>query len=898
MGLSMFERRRYVVALLYLVGLVPLFESRAVVAAEALAAIGRPFGVAQITLPRAGFSRNVAVETNGYEINQAQNRVFYPVFAHRRVIGILRELVGADDPQAPDKVIVHFLFRGDAPFQVTLHLPQRHVVNVRPVQNPRLSRRLMRSWWRQYTSVARIQESEGDYPPLVQTYLTTMLGNRLGLRPPLLEPPSQRATTEQESLQLVLNVESMRMEQMRRSLQGGVDLGTANLPLPAPIDWASPTYAPIPEDVEVEPIAKQVPPECYYLRFSRFRDYLWLKRFLEDNGGSLQRMVSLRGQDAGLNEKAQQQLGLRDTKLAEMVGDQLISDVAIIGRDTYLREGAAVGVMFEMRAGLLKNELQKQRQAAVDELKSQQATMEEFQLAGVTVSKASTPNNRLRSFQVTLGDYSLVTNSSTIAARFIAVAKGDASLADTASFRLARSRFPVDEETAVFSYLSPEFFRGLVSPHYQTELRRRLRSVTDIELVQLAQLAARHEGYPANSVQDLTAAAVLPPDFGYRADGSQLVFDGERWTDSLRGARGTFLPIPDVATDAVTAYEAETFSRVTQFHRQSWQTMDPLVLEVRRSSTEEDAVERIDIRGEMLPFDRDKYGQIISMIGPPMKTQVRQSPQDAITVQAIVQGGRMRPGIGVHHLFVGVQDHEIPIEFARQPALRLLQVLRSAPAYLGAWPKMGLLDMLPLRFAPTFDGGGMARLPFGLWQKETFDGFSLIGTNPEVLNEASQHLAIEETESEAQIRVHVADMSQSKLRTWFAALDFQRAYQTSMGNTKLAHALNQQLGVPQSKTMETAEKILGVDLVCALGGEYQLYEDHGRTFWGSTHWPLLSDDSTPEGPFASPLMAWFRGLDADVTLLPDRVTANATVLVKKPPEGKKLELPFFNFFGK
>src|SRR5690606_8314376 len=129
-----------------------------------------------------------------------------------------------------------------------------------------------------------------------------------------------------------------------------------DLPLPAPVERAARADAVPTADVVIEPIAMHVPEECFYLRFSSFDNYLWFRRFIEQNGGSANRLVTLRGHDTMLNQKAQGQLGLRETALAELLGNRLISDVALIGRDLYLREGGAIGILFEARNELLLNE--------------------------------------------------------------------------------------------------------------------------------------------------------------------------------------------------------------------------------------------------------------------------------------------------------------------------------------------------------------------------------------------------------------------------------------------------------------------------------------------------------------------------------------------------------------
>ena len=185
-----------------------------------------------------------------------------------------------------------------------------------------------------------------------------------------------------------------------------------------------------------------------------------------------------------------------------------------------------------------------------------------------------------------------------------------------------------------------------------------------------------------------------------------------------------------------------------------------------------------------------------------------------------------------------------------------------------------------------------SRLDFG---NGLLDDFAIIAVDRDVLTEATSDLKIEQAEREAQLRVHVDDLTKSKIRTWFAALDFQRAYQTSVGNTRLLHNMTQQLGVQPSEALKTAETVLGVTLICALGGEYQL-TNHPRNgqYWSSTRWPSQLAESEPRATFVSPVMAWFRGMDAEFTMSSDRLTGVATVEIQEPVNGTP-QVPLFNF---
>ena len=68
-------------------------------------------------------------------------------------------------------------------------------------------------------------------------------------------------------------------------------------------------------------------------------------------------------------------------------------------------------------------------------------------------------------------------------------------------------------------------------------------------------------------------------------------------------------------------------------------------------------------------------------------------------------------------------------------------------------------------------------------------------------------------------------------------------------------------------------------------------------YWVSTHWPQLQQqDRDAESIYTSPLLQWFRGLEADVVMLHDRVIAYAAVDMQRQPKQpqEELKLPLFD----
>jgi hypothetical protein len=468
---------------------------------------------------------------------------------------------------------------------------------------------------------------------------------------------------------------------------------------------------------------------------------------------------------------------------------------------------------------------------------------------------------------------------------------------------------PISRDDTVFAYFSSAFFEGLFSPQYQVELERRMKSVTDIELLMLARLAARGEQIRSDSVDDLAAAGLLPrgfgrrPDgsgllprgFGRRPDGSGLLQSGSDILDSRRGARGTFMPIPDVQVSGITRGEAARLDSLNAQLASQWRRMDPLVIGVQRTALDEKGKERIVIDGNINPLDEGKYGWVLSMLGPPTRQMISTAQGDVVAVQASLRGGLLLPRIPPHQMFLGIQDVPPPGEVPTGGLMQTLNLLRSTPGYIGSWPAAGFLDLLPFNLGGSVpDANGFSRLPFGLWRRQG-GGLSVLSFDPQLLANVTPQLRVVESEIEAQLRMHVEDLSQSKIRPWIVSLYYQRGLTASAGNARFLTLLSQQLHVPLGQAKSTTEELLDAKLLCPLGGEYQLVEDlnGGLKSWQSTVWANRNAQTVPED-FEAPLLKWFRGADAHLTKFGDQISTRIELDMQRKPSAPKVELPFFN----
>ncbi len=875
-------------------------NSPAVARISAEAIPGAPFGIASVTIPlEAGDS--VALQNNAFTVTEADGRVYYPTFTNGAVRRILGGLLGGGEAENATSTSAVFLFKGEAPLRLTISTTRKHSIVVTPRRGSlRSFNRLMRNWWREYNAAARKQVADGDYPPIVETYLTAMLGKRLGLDPPLLSRINNSQSSElQQSLELLLGVEKLRLATMRDTILNDTGfVEPVDRPLPRNVLWALPDVRAKLPDADVEEIAMRVPEECFYVRFGTFENYLWMNSLIEEFAADASRMISVRGHESAGAQQIQRQLAVKKTKVSDIFGPSVVAEIAIIGRDLYMRDGAAFGILFRAKSNaLLIADIEGNRAAALKENKEKGATNKTVKIAGHDVSFLSTPDNSVRSYYFRDGEYHLVTNSKEIMRRFFEVKDGKNSLGESFEFQNARRWMPQKRDDTIFVYLSSAFMRGLVSPQYQIELARRIKSGTDMELIEIAKLAARAEGQPHRTIDDLVAGGFLPRGFGVRPDGSGPILTADGVIDSMRGARGTFTPIPDVPLRGVTRSEESLYISRSAYYAANWKQIDPVMVGVKRFKLDDKGKERLVVDANVATLGEEKYGWLFSLLGPPTKEKIATVPGDVISAQMSVKGGLLLPSIPPHYLFGGVQDTAPPMTDLQPTGFfKVLQILQSTPGYIGAWPKPGFLDLLPFGLAGTPDEFGYTRMLFGLWRRQ-FAGFSLLSFQRGVLEDVSPHLRVEEADTLAQIRINVGDLHASKLNGWLTTMNYQRAMQTSLGNVRLLHMLTQQLNVPREDALKVSEKLLGVHLTCSLGGKYETkLGEGGVTTWQSSKLPVLPVTRVPVD-YKSPILEWFRGLNVELTKVEDRMMVRAHIDMQRKATASAVKLPSFNIFG-
>ena len=859
---------------------------------ENQAFVGPLFGVGKVTLPVGEGAWN---EQQGLLLTERNGRIFYPAYSD----GPIRQLFRSELGIRRTRVTVSFLFQGTEPLELTLYTPRPVRVVVRPVTNERFYSRDLRGWWREYTRAAKSWMRSGQYPPLVENYLTAMLSTRMGLPLPRHER-NQLISNESvdNALGVLMGTEAMRDRMAFATMLTGDASQRATLPLPAgPVERRFRLPEPIGK-IKIEPIALHVPRECFYVRFGSFENFNWFQSLMKEWGGDIRTMISARAVDFGQTEQMQTQLSLRQNALAVLFGGAVITDVAMIGRDMFFREGAAYGFLFQARnSTLLSVDFNKQR---ADTLKNTPGcTQVTVKIGGNDVPYLSTPDGKVRSYYAIDGDYHLVTTSRQMVERFYEAGTGTRALGDADAFKLARTARPPRGTDAAYVYLSREFFHGMLAPAYRVEMQRRLQSVVEMDLLRLARLAAKNEGKPLKTIEELVAGRYLPRGFGVRGDGSRLVEKDSVLSDSLRGRPGGFVPIPDVKVKTVPPSEATSLAQFTQLYNEKWQDVDPIVIAIGRIKGEGN-IERLTIDAHITPVLSSQMKTIVGLLGIPSKARFAPVPGDAVSVQLAMSGeGILKTG--PHHLFGGLNENSTLFRYQRGK-LRVSWPLRNTfVGYLGSWPVPGALKYLQNPLGAEPDADGDYRGLFGTWY-HYFDKFTVMSFHKEMLRVVAPRLRFEEAPHPAQVWVRVGDLAKTGLAKPLRQLGYYRARQVSQGNLQFLDALSQQLRVPPAEAMKVAEELVAAKLVCPLGGKYQPAKfDGGLTVWESTAWSRHQPESLVPDDYEFPLMRWFRGANVEGVFGDGMLSLHGEVLMQRKAASKKAadKDPFnpFSIFG-
>ena len=827
---------------------------------------GKPLGVGKIVFPGAKGVEPLP------DLRESKSRALYVATSRLEAKGRTLEPVAS----------YLFLFRGDEPLTIELPGLLKKPLIVQPKTDEKEYRLEKSRWWEAFQQVLVQERADGDYPPVVQQYLLHMLARRFDLSAPSLEEP-KAPFLPSEYLDLFTGAESVRLASQRNVLLANADKAEqATEPLPPSVNVRAVAIPDVKEDAPLEPIVGHVPRECFYIRCGRPANLAWLLGVLEGFGTNLDAMLYLRGVRPNHLSRLERQLALPLAELAAAEGE--ISDMAAIGGDALVQDGAAVGLLFEVPAdSKFPQELVRIRQAAAEK----SGASESFVIVGQErVSCFLGPGNRVRSFYAVDGRYHLVTTSQSLVRRYFEAGAGRDHLGGEKEFRWARSKQPLSRGDDVWVYLSDSFFREILSARYRIEMTRRARARGVLQLVRLAMHCAELEGIKVESIRDLIAKKFLPEGIATRSDRSwpQIRRAGANGpaqvVDFLRGGAGTFVPVPDVEIGQCTPSEVLAYNRFAGEYWGAWRRMDPVLVGIRREPVTEMKRERIAIDVLVTPYANQQYSFIEAFLRSSKKQISR--PQSQIS---LLQGN-------VFHFdcMLGIRDQMHPVEVKGGKIHEPAPLSNFEYLWLAAAGDFGGLET----FADSWSGDRSGpRDPEGylpLSQSHGFGGIDklwslrkgnveVIAPRKETAAEILPQIKLVDAQRPARLRLWIGDVRRSQFSEVIRAEAYLSACQASRSTSELCRMLATRLDLPDERVVPLAEEILGGSLACPLGGKFEppSYRSSGRT------WNEMAEINGVPAEFRVPALDAFAELSLDFDLDRTSLMSHIELELHQPP---------------
>ncbi len=845
-----------------------------------------------------------------------------------------------------DRIRINFLIRGADPCQVSLSSVSGVLLDGKDIemsQNDVRHRELLRQWWSQFSVVPA---SYGPEQRELKETILDILSRRLQLPGPWPSVTQSDDAANESSLEhqfergigMLFGIESVTLAmQAEATLSESGRVEKADQPLPPLRPFESVAIQPAPHDTWIEPIAKHVPAECFYLRTGGLANYRQFRQFLLGWGGDLNDIVSNGAMDHRSRERIEGQLGISPDSIRAETFDPLITDMALIGLDPMFDDGAAVGILFQATESVKLAEVIKEHRHQAS-LRVPNSEVKRVSIEGHDVSFITSNDNRIRSFYTIKDNYHLVTNSQHLVSRFIQASQGINSLGALNEFRHARSQTSqiikrrLNQEPLAMLYLSDPFFQHLISPGFRIELTRRHQAENELRQFQLALMMAKSERLDATTIDRLIELKYFPPRFGTRPDASYLILERGNLRDSLRGAMGYFTPIADVPPQQATRTEVIAYQQFIVEYSQKWRKIDPVTVVFSSDQPDGNGIFRVGLDIVITPYAQQHYATLREHLATAGGQRVAPMRNDLVSLDTSIR--LEHDSFSSHRLYLGLRDDDVPfmlkhgeIELLNEargtsyaknnsyaaispPSNEMLKFLASVFNRVQREHDVRKVAVAPLPPAPRPPANGVG--PFGLLGfliagvvvnnnhnllKDTLQHLLPVASNYEwtvaslnqsLREEALQEIATEWVNDAPQVRLRVGSLSNSKVEPYIQAYTYLASRRTSYENSRFLNDATEWLQLPIEESRQSIETVLGTQLRCPLGGDFQLNHGDGHSCWTGTRWPTASlfTETTTPASWKFSFLDWLRGLELQFNLEQTTLRANINLKIYQPADRK------------
>jgi hypothetical protein len=303
----------------------------------------------------------------------------------------------------------------------------------------------------------------------------------------------------------------------------------------------------------IEPLARFVPRDCYYLRMSDAAKFESVARPLLEWAPAVAAWIDGDGRDYRLLERYQRQMLFPIDAAGRPRMPKYVHEFAVIGSDPHLRTGTDVTVLCRMsNTALFREEM--------GERISGRVLHKDYR--GTDVESIVDSNREISMYRAFIDGVAIYSNSAAAIWRSIdAQASTIPNLAEAPDFRLFRAALADDIREDAVLFVSESFLRRQYSPGQVIAMRRREEAIAFLKALQYAGLFIREDtGRPPKDLAQILGVAGVKPD-DPRLGRWAITWDAER-QQVRSGVNGTVAfatPLIETQPVKVTGDERESY---------------------------------------------------------------------------------------------------------------------------------------------------------------------------------------------------------------------------------------------------------------------------------------------------------------------------------------------------
>ncbi|TWT44666.1 hypothetical protein RAS1_10810 [Phycisphaerae bacterium RAS1] len=416
---------------------------------------------------------------------------------------------------------------------------------------------------------------------------------RYGVTPPPLPSPASESKQVESSLYSFFSGSLAIQESLQRQSFGArgdapqeTHISSLTSPVVRTTDYAAllekrkAAGGPPPERIE---LARAIPGDQYMLHVRSFDAARELFDLGDDWGGSLLRLMSVTARDDRLQDRFETQLIAPRSGVSQLFAENAVSEMALSGSDTALRDGSDLTIVFRVKRPDLFDA------ASATWLEAARAAdprieLREFNYRGKQIAARYTPDRRISSFVVRHDDLAVFSNSHVTIRRVVNTLLGSAgALYDEPDYAYVAGLLPPGE--VAYFYASEAFLRRSISPQSKISEKRRRQCFNNLVMLNNASLLFRMEnGRSPASLSELGAGRFIDAERLTCPHGGSYAFDADADTAacSLHNRLPLLTPNAELSVLKVSAVEREEYERYRDRCQAAWgDAFNPVAVRIR-----------------------------------------------------------------------------------------------------------------------------------------------------------------------------------------------------------------------------------------------------------------------------------------------------------------------------